>query len=94
MPRFLLERVWDPMDEDDLARMAVVSQQAIDEQFPDLTWERSLVVSSPDGALRTFCVYASPNVDRLLQHSAVVACHRIANLYEIAGEVDPRSFPS
>ncbi len=82
------------MDEDELARMALVSQQAIDEQFPDLTWERSLVVSSADGVLRTFCVYASPNLDRLFEHSAVVACHRIANVYEIADEVDPRSFPS
>jgi Protein of unknown function (DUF4242) len=93
MGRFLVERVWDEMDEEELARLAVVSKRVIEESFPDITWERTHVVSS-DGPVRSFCIYEAPNMDRVYEHSAVLGCHRIDNIYEIAGDIDPADFPS
>lgn len=94
MPKFLVERVWDPMDEAELAKMAVLSKRIIDESFGDISWERSQVAVDDDGVIRTFCVYGAPGKDRVREHSAVLGCHRIENIYEIAGDIDPTDLPS
>ena len=94
MPKFLVERVWDPMDEAELEKMAVLSRRIIDESFTDITWERSQVAVDEDGVIRTFCVYGAPGKARVREHSAVLGCHRIDNIYEIAGEIDPEDLPS
>jgi hypothetical protein len=94
MPKFLVERVWDQMDEAELAKMAVLSKRIIDDSFSDLTWERSQVAVDDDGLIRTFCVYGAPTKVRVREHSAVVGAHRIDNIYEIAGDIDPADLPS
>ena len=94
MPKYLVERVWEPMDEEELAKMAVLSKRLIDDTFTDLVWERSQVVSDDTGTIRTFCVYSAPSVDRVQEHSAVLGCHRVDHIYEIAGVIDPADFPS
>ena len=93
MPKYLVERVWDPMDEAELEKMAVLSQRIIDESFHDISWERSQVAVDDDGVIRTFCVYEAPDKDRVREHSAVLGCHRIDNIYEIAGDIDPADLP-
>ena len=50
MARFLINRVWEPMDEAELGKMAGVSKRLIDEQFVDLVWEHSHVVTDAEGA--------------------------------------------
>lgn len=94
MPRYLVERVWDPMDEAELAKMAVLSRRIIDESFSDITWERSQVAVDGEGVIRTFCVYGATGKDRVREHSAVLGCHRIDSIYEIAGDIDPADLPS
>ena len=94
MAKYLVERVWEPMDEEELAKMAVLSQRIIDESFHDITWERSQVVIDDEGVIRTFCVYVAPTEDRVREHSAVLGCHRIDGFFEIAGVIDPADFPS
>lgn len=91
--KFLVERVWDPMDEAELEKMAVLSRRIIDESFNDITWERSQVAVDEDGVIRTFCVYGAPDKDRVREHSAVLGCHRIDNIYEIAGDINPADLP-
>lgn len=93
MPKYLVERVWEPMDEEELGKMAILSKRLIDDTFTDLTWERSQVVSDEAGVIRTFCVYSAPTVARVHEHSAVLGCHRIDHVYEIAGVIDPTDFP-
>ena len=93
MPKYLVERVWEPMDEEELAKMAQLSKRLIDDTFTDLTWERSQVVTDESGVIRTFCVYAAPSLARVHEHSAVLGCHRVDNIYEIAGVIDPADFP-
>lgn len=94
MTNYLVERVWEPMDEELMAKMAVLSQRIIDESFDDLTWEKSQIVVDTEGTIRTFCEYGSPNESRIREHSAILGCHRIDNVYEIAGIIDPADFPT
>lgn len=94
MPRYLVERVWDPMDEAELAKMAVLSRRIIDESFTDIAWEGSQVAVDEEGVIRTFCVYGATGKDRVREHSAVLGCHRIDSIYEIAGDIDPADLPS
>lgn len=94
MPKYLVERVWEPMDEEELAKMAILSKRIIDESFHDITWERSQVAIDREGIIRTLCVYVAPTEDRVQEHSAVLGCHRVDNIYEIAGAIDPADFPS
>jgi len=93
MPKYLVERVWDVLDEEELAKMAVISKRIIAEGFDDVSWERSDVAVGTDNAMRTFCVYAAPGEDRIREHSAVLGCHRIDSIYEIAGTIDPSDLP-
>lgn len=94
MTSFLIERVWEPMDEEELAKMAVLSKKIIAESFPDITWNRSQVAVNDEGIIRTFCVYSAPTKERVQEHSAVLGCHRIDAIYEIAGVIDPADFPN
>lgn len=81
------------MDEEELAKMAVLSKSILDKSFHDITWERSQVAVDEEGQIRTFCVYGAPTKGRVEEHSAIVGCHRIDNIYEIAGIIDPADFP-
>ena len=81
------------MDEEELAKMALLSKRLIDDTFTDLTWERSQVVTDETGVIRTFCVYSAPSLARVHEHSAVLGCHRVDHVYEIAGIIDPADFP-
>jgi hypothetical protein len=94
MPNYVIERVWEPMDEELMAEMAVKSQRIIDDSFDDLTWEKSQIVVDSEGGIRTFCVYAAPDEARIREHSAILGCHRIDNIYELAGVIDPADFPT
>jgi hypothetical protein len=94
MPKYLVQRVWDPMDEDELAKITLRSKQVLDDSFEDLTWERSQIAVDGDDVIHTFCIYGAPAEHRIREHSAIVGCHRIENIYELAGSVGPSDFPS
>jgi len=82
------------MDEAELSKMAVLSKRIIDDSFSDITWERSQVVVDEEGVIRTFCVYGASSKGRVREHSTVLGCHRIDNIYEIAGDIDPADLPT
>jgi hypothetical protein len=94
MARFLINRVWEPMDEAELQKMGGVSKRLIDERFSDLVWEHSHVVTDDDGQVRSFCVYSASSMQRIKDHSAVLGCHRIDSIFEIAGDVSPADYAS
>ena len=51
-----------------------------------------MVVGS-DGTPKSFCVYAAPNEEMVLEHSRRLGDHVIETIYEIAGDVSPDDFP-
>lgn len=94
MPRFVIERKFDPLDEGEMEKIGQLSKSIIDTRYPQIRWEHSHVVSDADGNIKTFCVYEAPNEDVIRAHSAEVGFHVIDNIYEIGGDVSPRDFQS
>ena len=94
MPRYLIERVWDPLEEEERAAKGPRSKKILteNEQFSPVTWEHSHVVMDEDGTLKTYCVYSSPNRKLLHEHAALLGDHKIAQIYEIGGDISPDDF--
>jgi hypothetical protein len=56
MPRYLMERNVGDVTREELDRIADRSQQIRAERFPEITWEHTHVVRTPEG-LMAFCFY-------------------------------------
>ena len=69
------------------------SRELVENEFPAITWERSHVVVSDDGKVRTFCVYAAPSEELVREHAARLGQHEVDSIDEIAGDVTPADFP-
>ena len=92
MPRYLVIRKFE-VDEDEMPVLGRRSRQGIENQFTEITWEHSHVVVSPEGDVRTFCVYGAPHEELVREHSKRLGAHDIEALHEIAGDVTPADFP-
>jgi Protein of unknown function (DUF4242) len=92
MPRYLVVRKF-AVDEEEMPQVGRRSRQAIEDGFPEITWEHSHVVVDDDGLVRTFCVYVAPDEDTVRRHADVLGQHQIDSVHEIAGDVTPADFP-
>jgi Protein of unknown function (DUF4242) len=92
--RFIVERTWDDIDEVALDEASLRSKRIADERFPDIRWEHSHVVLDPDGAVKSFCIYVAPEPEILRKHADELGQHAVDRIYEIAGDVDPKDFPT
>jgi hypothetical protein len=92
MPRYVIERVYNEEVRDDMEGVGARSKRIAMESFPDITWEHSHVVADESG-IKSFCVYESPNPERLREHGEKLGGHAITHIYEIAGDVTPADFP-
>lgn len=93
MPRYLIERIFGEVDEQQMRDIGTRSKQIAQREFPDITWEHSHVVVDEDGGARTFCVYRAPSENVLREHAEQLGFHRIGRVYEIGGDVSPDDFP-
>jgi len=93
MPRYLIKRNFGPVDDEEMHDIGVSSHRVIDEKTPDVVWEVSHVVASPDGDIYTFCIYTAPNEDRVMEHASLLGRHHVDAVYEIGGDVSPADFP-
>jgi hypothetical protein len=91
MPRYMIERNFGEAVEEDMGRISSNSKRVLEDNFPDLTWEHSYVVSDASG-IKTFCVYEAPNAERLREHAEQVGEHIVTQLYEIGAVVTPADF--
>lgn len=94
MPRYLISRLFDELDEDEQAAVGPRSRRLIDEHYPEITWEHSHVVADETGRLRTFCVYDSPDEAMIRAHADRLGDHSIERIYEIGGDISPADFPA
>ena len=91
MPRYVIERLYDTAVREDMAAIGARSKSVALEQFPQITWEHSHVVSD-ETTIKSFCVYAAPTEELLREHGAKVGSHVITHIYEIAADVTPDDF--
>jgi hypothetical protein len=89
MPRYLIERSFDVITEDEMQEIAFRFKEVGGEHFPDVTWEHSHVCADDQGRITSFCIYTAPGEERLREHAALMGRHVITNLYEIFGDVIP-----
>ena len=89
MPRFVIERDFGLVGEEEMQEVAARSKATGIEQFPDISWEHSHVCSADYGAVKSFCVYAAPSSNRLLEHADRVGGHVVTKIYEIVGDITP-----
>jgi hypothetical protein len=92
MPRYLIVRAFDVVEED-MPNVGRRSRQLVENDFPEITWEHSHVVVDNDGSVKTYCVYAAPDEDTVRKHSQALGQHTLQGLHEIAGDVTPADVP-
>ena len=94
MTRYLIERTWDPIEEEERLAKGPLSKRILSEnqQFSPVTWEHSHVVMDEDGNVKSFCVYSSPDTELLREHANMLGDHTITGLYEIGGDISPDDF--
>ena len=91
MPRYVVERIWDDLDNEAMQNAGRRSNTVTAERFPDITWEHSHVVVDESGALRTYCIYAASNPDMIREHAALLGEHKITRILEIGSDLTPHT---
>ncbi len=89
MPRYVIERFFDRITDDDMLAASVRSDRIAAERFPEITWEHSHVVVDDEGAIKTFCVYGAPDEAMIREHADAFGAHSITNVYELVDDVTP-----
>jgi Nickel responsive protein SCO4226-like len=89
VPRYLVERYFDRISDDEMLALSVASDRIAAERFPEIVWEHSHVCVDDSGAITTFCVYEAPSEDVVRDHAAAFGGHSISRISEIADDVTP-----
>jgi Protein of unknown function (DUF4242) len=82
-----MERTVGDVTREQLDQIAARSEEIRQERFPEITWEHTHVVRSPDG-LKAFCIYESPSADSVKGHAAALGLP-IARFYEVETDLSP-----
>jgi hypothetical protein len=90
MPRYVVERLFGEISDEEMLAAANRSDHAALERFPEITWEHSHVCVSPEGSITTFCIYEAPDEDMIRQHAQAFGGHSINRIHEIAEDVTPQ----
>jgi hypothetical protein len=89
MPRYVIERNFGAISDDDMLSAAVRSDQMAMERFPQIVWEHSHIVVGEDGEVLTFCVYEAPSEEMIREHAEAFGSHTITRIYELLDDVTP-----
>ncbi|HWL32288.1 MAG TPA: nickel-binding protein [Gaiellaceae bacterium] len=89
MPRYVVERNFGAISDDDMLAAAALSDELIEERFTEITWEHSHIVATDDGEIVTYCVYGAPTEQMIREHSDAFGSHTITNIFEIVDDVTP-----
>jgi hypothetical protein len=87
MPRYFMERTVGEVTRDELDRIAARSTQIREERFPQITWEHTHVVRSPEG-LKAFCLYESPDAESVRAHAEAIGLP-VERLFEVETDLAP-----
>ena len=89
MPRYVIERFFDRISDEDMLAASARSDRIALERFPDIVWEHSHVVLDENGAVKTFCVYEAPSEDTVREHADAFGSHSVMKIYELIDDVTP-----
>jgi uncharacterized protein DUF4242 len=89
MPRYVVERFFDKISDEEMLAAASRSDQVQQERFPEVFWDHTHVCVGDDGAITTFCVYEAPDEQMIREHADAFGSHSITRIFEVADEVTP-----
>jgi hypothetical protein len=89
MPRYVVERSFARITEEEFLAAAVRSDQSIAEGFPEITWEHSHVCAAEDGGITTFCIYGAANEEMIRDHADTFGSHTVVRIYELLEDITP-----
>jgi hypothetical protein len=89
VPRYLVDRDFGRISEDEMLEVAARLKATGAEHFPDIVWEGTNVCAGDGGGIRAFCVYTAPSEERIREHTATVRGLSVERIYEIAGDITP-----
>ena len=89
MGRYVIERNFGAISDDDMLAAAVRSDLMASERFPEIVWEHSHIVAGDDGEILTFCVYGAPTEEMIREHALAFGSHTITRIYELLDDVTP-----
>ena len=89
MGRYVIERNFGAISDDDMLAAAVKSDVVASERFPEIVWEHSHIVVGDDGEVLTFCVYGAPNEEMIREHAEAFGSHTVSRIYELLEDVTP-----
>jgi hypothetical protein len=81
------------VSEDEMPEVGRRSRTAIEERYPEITWEHSHVIVKDDGNVWTYCIYAAPSEEIVRNHAVDLGRHTVEDVMVIAGDVTPADFP-
>ena len=87
MPRYIIQRNLGHVTLEQVEAVGRKSKQVREASFPDIIWEHSHVVQTKDG-MRTYCIYAAPNSERIKAHAAAVGMPS-DEVFDLLTDVDP-----
>jgi hypothetical protein len=94
VPRYIIERTWDDLDDQAMDEAATRSKRIAEQRFPEIRWEHSHVVMDAEGTIKSFCVYDAPDAGVIFKHADELGQHYVDRVYEIAGDISPGDFPT
>ena len=89
MPRYVVERNFGAISDEDMLAAATLSDRMIAERFPEITWEHSHIVATDEGEILSYCVYGAPSEATIREHADSFGSHTISNIFEIVDDVTP-----
>ena len=89
MGRYVIERNFGTITDDDMLAAAVRSDEVASERFPEIIWEHSHIVMGDDGEVLTFCIYGAPTEEMIREHAEAFGSHTITRIYELLDDVTP-----
>jgi len=89
MPRYVIERNFGTISDDDMLAASARSDELIAARFPEIVWEHSHVVATDEGEIFTFCIYEAPTEELIHEHAEAFGSHSITNIYELVDDVTP-----
>ena len=87
MPRYLLERTVGDVTREQLDAIAGRSEEIRAARYPQITWEHTHVVRTPEG-LKAFCLYDSPDAESVKQHAAELGLP-LDRFYQVETDLTP-----
>lgn len=89
VPRYMIERDFGEISDEEMLAAAVRSDRVAAERFPDVVWEHSHICALPDGTVTSYCVYSAPNEERVREHANAFGGHVVTRVHVIVEDVTP-----